>query len=64
MSGLVINPIKLHVESNGDAGPIMARACYTFQHGWWRARRRIAEANNDFAMLDRLDAEYERIGLP
>lgn len=41
----------------------MARACYVFQLGAWRARRRIAEARNDFDTLDRLDREYELIGI-
>lgn len=38
------------------------RASYMFQLGAWRARRRDAEARNDFAALDQLDREYERIG--
>ena len=61
---VVIDPVRLHFDSYGDAGPVMARASYTFQLGAWRARRRIAEAANDFPMLDQLDREYERLGLP
>lgn len=61
---VVIDPVRLHVDSDGDAGPVMARACYTFQLGSWRGRRRRAEMMNDFAEMDRLDSEYERLGLP
>lgn len=61
---VVINPVRLHIDSDGNAGPVMARACYTFQLGSWKARRRRAEENNDFPALDRLDSEYERLGLP
>lgn len=60
----VIDPIRRHIVSCGEAGPVMALACYTFQLGDWRVRRRRAEARNDFAELDRMDREYEKIGLP
>lgn len=60
----VIDPIKLHVQSCGDAGPVMARACAVFQLGDWRRRWREAQAANDFAALDRLDRQFEMIGLP
>jgi hypothetical protein len=66
--GVVIDPFWIDIASRSDievpASFIRTceRASYIFQLGDWRRRRRDAEARNDFAALDRLDREYERIG--
>lgn len=60
----VIDPVVRHIMSSGEAGPIMAHACFVFQMGDWRRRRRIAEAENNYLALDSLDREFELIGLP
>lgn len=66
--GTVIDPFWIDIAGRGDVqfNPDFYRVCrmasVTFQLGDWRRRRREAEARNDFAALDRLDREYERIG--
>lgn len=66
--GTVIDPFWVDIAGRGDVQfpPGFYRACrhasVVFQLGAWRARRRDAEARNDFAALDRLDREYEMIG--
>lgn len=67
--GTVIDPTWVDIAGRGDrtfpAGfyGICCRASYVFQMGDWRRRRREAEARNDFDALDRLDREYEMIGV-
>jgi hypothetical protein len=65
---VVIDPIWVdlagrdEIEYPKDFYRVCCRASYVFQLGGWKARRRDAEARNDFDALDRLDKEYERIG--
>lgn len=67
--GTVIDPFWVDIAGRGDwnfaPGFYMAcrRASPIFQLGDWRRRRREAEERNDFRALDRLDQEYERIGM-
>lgn len=63
-TGVVIDPVRLHVESCGNAGPVIALACRTFQRANWLRRWREATEVKDYYTLDRLDREYEMIGLP
>ena len=60
----VIDPVRLHVESHGQAGPVMALACRTFDRARWLQKWRQAEQEKDYHAMDRLDREYEMIGLP
>lgn len=60
----VIDPVRLHVESCGQAGPVMALACRTFDRARWLQKWRKAEEEKDYPTMDRLDREYEMIGLP
>lgn len=66
--GTVIDPFWIDIAGRDDLHfpPDFYRVCrlasVTFQLGHWRARRRDAEARNDFDALDRLDREYEMIG--
>lgn len=62
--GIVIDPVARHINSCGDAGPVMARACAVFQTGAWRRRWRQAQEDEDYSTMDRLDREWEMIGLP
>ena len=67
--GVVIDPFWVDIAGRGDVEfppsfyRVCCRASYVFQLGGWRARRRDAEARNDFDALDRLDREYEMIGV-
>lgn len=67
--GVVIDPFWVDIAGRGDVEfpkdfyRVCCRASATFQMGGWRQRRRAAEARNDFAELDRLDREYEMIGI-
>lgn len=67
--GTVIDPFWVDIAGRGDVSfpkgfyEACCRASPVFQLGAWRKRRRIAEERNDFAELDRLDREYERIGV-
>lgn len=68
--GVVIDPFWIDIAGRSDEHnfkPEFYRVCchasYVFQMGDWRRRRRDAEARNDFHMLDRLDREYEMIGV-
>lgn len=66
--GTVIDPFWVDIAGRGDVAfpdgfyRACCRASPVFQLGDWRRRRRIAEERNDFAQIDRLDQEYERIG--
>lgn len=66
--GTVIDPFWIDIAGRGDIDfpkdfyQVCCRASYVFQLGGWRARRRDAEARNDFDTLDRLDRECEMIG--
>lgn len=60
----VIDPIRLHIESNGNAGRAIAKACAIFQTCDWRKRWQKAVEERDYDAMDRLDREYEMIGLP
>lgn len=69
-TGVVIDPVWVDEIGRDHDFPfdkdfyrVCCQAAYVFRLGGWRARRREAEARNDFAALDRLDAEYERIGM-
>ena len=64
MTGEVIDPIKLHWDSGGEAGPTIAQASYIFQLGNWKRRYRIAKEKEDWATMDQMDREYEMLGLP
>ena len=67
--GIVIDPFWVDIAGRGDHHfpanfyRVCCRASYVFQMGGWRARRRAAEERNDFDALDRLDREYEMIGI-
>lgn len=67
--GSVIDPFWIDIAGRGDHHfkPEFYRACCrasaVFQMGSWLRRRREAEARNDFEALDRLDREYEMIGV-
>lgn len=37
---------------------------YAMEMGLWRKRWREAKEANDYATMDYLDREYERVGLP
>jgi len=66
--GTVIDPLWVDIAGRQDVAfpadfyRVCCRAASTFLLGDWKRRRREAEANNDFAALDRLDREYEMIG--
>lgn len=60
----VIDPVALHVNSCGEAGPVMARACRVFQTGAWKRKWREAQEQDDYEAMDRLDRQWEMIGLP
>lgn len=66
--GTVIDPLWIDIAGRDDVQfpaefyRVCCLASLTFQLGHWRARRREAEARNDFRALDRLDREYEMIG--
>ena len=40
------------------------RLRYAIELGIWKARNRKAIEENDYAELDRLQLDYERVGLP
>lgn len=67
--GVIIDPFWFDLAGRGDNTfpdsfyRVCCRASYVFQLGDWRRRRRDAEARNDFEALDRLDREYELIGI-
>lgn len=67
--GVVIDPFWIDIAGRGDVEfhkdfyRVCCHASYVFQLGDWRRRRRDAEARNDFDALDRLDREYEMIGV-
>jgi hypothetical protein len=67
--GTVIDPIWVDLAGRGEVEfppsfyGACCRASFVFQYGNWKRRWREAEARNDFAALDRLDKEYERIGM-
>lgn len=67
--GTVIDPFWVDIAGRGDVSfpdgfyRACCRASPVFQLGAWRKRRREAEARNDFDELDRLDRDYERIGM-
>ena len=67
--GTVIDPFWVDIAGRGDVQfpdgfyRVCCRASYVFQLGEWRRKRREAEARNDFDALDRLDREYEMIGV-
>lgn len=67
--GTVIDPFWIDIAGRGDVHfdkdfyRVCCHASYVFQLGGWRARRRAAEERNDFEALDRLDREYEMIGV-
>lgn len=67
--GTVIDPFWIDIAGRGDIHfqpdfyRVCCRAAYVFQMGDWKRRRREAEARNDFDTLDRLDREYEMIGV-
>ena len=62
--GVVIDPRRLHVQSSGDAGPVIAKACYVFDLGQWRKDWRRAEETKDYDSMDLLDRRYEMLGMP
>lgn len=69
-TGVVIDPVwvdqigrDLDVPFDKDFYRVCCQASYVFQLGGWKARRREAEERNDFAALDRLDRQYEMIGV-
>lgn len=37
---------------------------YSIERGIWLAKKRKAEADEDYSEIMRLNAEYEKIGLP
>lgn len=67
--GTVIDPFWIDIAGRDDIDfqkdfyRVCRHASYVFQLGDWRRRRREAEARNDFDALDRLDREYEMIGV-
>jgi hypothetical protein len=67
--GTVIDPRWVDIAGRDEATfppgfyQVCCRAGPIFQLGDWKRRRRIAEERNDFRELDRLDQEYERIGM-
>lgn len=67
--GTVIDPVWVDIAGRGDVEfpkdfyRVCCQASPVFQLGDWRRKRREAEARNDFDALDRLDQEYERIGV-
>lgn len=67
--GTVIDPFWVDIAGREEVSfpsafyAVCCRASYVFQMGDWRRRRREAEARNDFDALDRLDREYEMIGV-
>ena len=67
--GTVIDPFWVDIAGRDDVSfpkdfyRLCCAASYRFQMGDWKRRRRDAEARNDFAALDRLDREYEMIGV-
>lgn len=38
--------------------------CYRMEMAQWKERLRIARENNDYEEMDRLQIDYERVGLP
>lgn len=62
--GELIDPVRQHVYGDGSTSKVIHRACIVFQTGRWRQRWRKAQAEDDFSTLDRLDREFEMIGLP
>lgn len=68
-TGVVIDPIwvdfagRQEIEFPKDFYRVCCQASRVFQLGGWKARHREAEERNDFAALDRLDKEYEMIGV-
>jgi hypothetical protein len=67
--GVVIDPFWIDIAGRGDHEfpkpfyQVCCRASYVFQMGDWQRRRRVAEANKDWDAMDRLDREYEMIGV-
>ena len=67
--GTVIDPFWVDIAGRGDVEfpkafyNVCCHASYVFRLGDWRRRWREAEAKNDFAALDRLDREYEMLGV-
>jgi hypothetical protein len=63
LSGNAVNVIRIKLSHD-----LPTRAQNELRHrielGIWRAQWREAEAEKDYARLDRLHFEYERVGLP
>lgn len=58
--GTVID-IRLHQDLPTSA---QNRLRYNIEMGLWLAKRRKAQAENDYYTLNRLEQEYEMVGLP
>ena len=67
--GTVIDPFWIDItgrddhEFTADFYRTCCRASGIFQLGEWRAKWRAAEARNDFEAMDRLDRQFEMIGV-
>jgi len=55
----------IRIEASEDLGTRARNALrYAIELGMWRRAHREALAEEDYAELDRLDRDFERVGLP
>lgn len=62
--GNVIDPIRRHLDANGDSTQVIGRAQYIFAMGHWKNRMRQAREEENWEMCDILERAYELVGLP